>query len=105
MSQELINELYPLSALFIHACGLEVTAASMEKLITTLGISYQPRLGRLFEMDASKYDSMVENIGQGPAVCAVATGQPGVSETAEQAKGEEQVQEDDVELEFDDLFG
>jgi ribosomal protein L12E/L44/L45/RPP1/RPP2 len=100
-----IQDAYPLSALFIHACGMEVTQERIKTVFKTLGVEFKPRFGELFSLPGERYEELlagVSSVSAAPVAQApVATEEKKVAE--EEPK--EEAEEDGFGLDFDDLFG
>ncbi|KAM0674948.1 hypothetical protein GVAV_001287 [Gurleya vavrai] len=100
MTTENINDLYPLSALFMHACEVKITPVAMESLFKSLNAEYLPKLGKMFCESSDKIEEYMSFVGAAPLVA--------VEEKKEEVKKEEVKKEEKaevVDLAFDDLFG
>lgn len=107
MTQEnRIADAYPLSALFINACNLEVTKERIGSLFQVLGIPCQTKLAEMFELSPAKINDLVSTVSAAPAAAA-----PQPAEKAEEEKEapkeapKEEDDEDDEEIDFGSLFG
>ncbi|KAM0678943.1 hypothetical protein BDAP_000151 [Binucleata daphniae] len=101
MSKENVNDLYPLSALFIHACGKKIEPELMESLFKTYkNVEYLPKLGKLFCMSGDKLEEYLGFAGAVP-VAAVEVKADAVKE---EVKAQEPAKQQAVDMDFDSLF-
>ncbi|TBU18833.1 hypothetical protein CWI42_050970 [Ordospora colligata] len=99
--ENMISELYPLVALFVHATNQEVTKEKIASVMRALGVESNPKICEYFEMDALKINELLMGGGQGAAPMSVGGGQAAASTAgAAVAAKKEEVPEEDAEIDF-----
>lgn len=96
---KMINEMYPLAALFIYANNQEVTKERMAAVLKALGIECQMKLCEFFEMDAIKIKELLTSGGQGSGPTNNAQAGASAAPVAEKKK-EEPVVDEELEIDF-----
>lgn len=92
----MINELYPLAALFIHANNQEITKERIASVLSALGVESQMKICEFFEMDAIKMRDMLASSSQAAAPAAAAA-PAGPAKTEEK---KEEAAEEELEIDF-----
>lgn len=96
----MINEMYPLAALFIHATNQEITKERMVAVLSALGVESQTKICEFFEMDAIKMKDLLASSAQGGPAPSVQATQ--AAPAATDGKGAEAVADDEApEIDFD----
>ncbi|KAH9411429.1 hypothetical protein HK407_05g09470 [Ordospora pajunii] len=99
--ENMISELYPLAALFVHATNQEVTKERIASVMKALGVESNPKICEYFEMDALKIKELLMGGGSGAASMNVAGGQTaGSTAGAAEAAKKEEAPEEDAEIDF-----
>lgn len=94
----MINEIYPLAALFIHATNQEITKERIASVLRALGMESHPKICEFFEMDALKVKDLLMSSTQGaPAPAGGAQAAPDASKDAEK---KEEPEEEEIEIDF-----
>lgn len=96
---------YPLSALFINSCNLDITKERMKSLFEFLGLKFQDKLAGMFEINSSEISRIALSasaVPQSSVPASAAGGDAPLKEEAKEEKKEEE--EEDQEIDFD-IFG
>ncbi|EPR78487.1 60s acidic ribosomal protein [Spraguea lophii 42_110] len=97
------SELYSKAALFIYSCGLEVTSENMKGVFEQMGVEFNKKVAEMFIFPNEKYDELVSSVSAPSAVSAGA-GASNATEAKEDEPKQEEKAEEDVDVDFGDLF-
>lgn len=98
MTQEkIINDMYPLATLLIHATNQQVTKEKIDCVFKFFGLASHPKICELFEMDALEIKNLLMSSTQEAA--APMEGK-GPSDAPGEAKKEEEPEEEEIEIDF-----
>jgi large subunit ribosomal protein LP1 len=93
------NQIYALSALFIHANNQEITPEKMQAVFGALGLEYQRKLSEFFTLDAIEMEKLLRSSTE--AARPAAQRAEGAAKAEEKPAAKQAEPEEEVEIDFD----
>lgn len=103
MSTQNINKVYPLAALFIHSCGMEVNKEKIQAIMKVLGLECSSKIAELFSKSKDQIESLINNANNIQVSVSNVDVKEDKKEEEKKEKVEEKVEEDE-DIDFGDLF-